>query len=158
MKEKIIAVIGIVSVGITHFTGVWSGSLITLCVCMACDFIIGLLAAGIFKNSAHTDNGGLSSRVAFSGLVKKICMLLLVGVAHWLDVLFAITYIRQGVIYAFITNEIISLVENVGLCGVPLPSVITKVIEVLQEKGTVSKLATPEIETEKELKDDNTNL
>ena len=154
MKEKITATIGVIAAGITHFIGVWSGSLITLCVCMACDFILGLLVAGIFKNSTHTDKGGLSSQVAFRGLAKKICMLLLIGVAHWLDVLFAIDYIREGVIYAFIANETISIVENVGLCGVPLPSVITKAIEVLKEKGTTSKLATPEINIDRSDKDE----
>lgn len=154
MKEKITAIIGVIAAGITHFIGVWSGSLITLCVCMACDFILGLLVAGIFKNSTHTDKGGLSSQVAFRGLAKKICMLLLIGVAHWLDVLFAIDYIREGVIYAFIANETISIVENVGLCGVPLPSVITKAIEVLKEKGTTSKLAAPEINIERSDKDE----
>lgn len=154
MKEKITAIIGVIAAGITHFIGVWSGSLITLCVCMACDFILGLLVAGIFKNSTHTDKGGLSSQVAFRGLAKKICMLLLIGVAHWLDVLFAIDYIREGVIYAFIANETISIVENVGLCGVPLPSVITKAIEVLKEKGTTSKLAAPEINIDRSDKDE----
>lgn len=154
MKEKITAIIGVIAAGITHFIGVWSGSLITLCICMACDFILGLLVAGIFKNSTHTDKGGLSSQVAFRGLAKKICMLLLIGVAHWLDVLFAIDYIREGVIYAFIANETISIVENVGLCGVPLPSVITKAIEVLKEKGTTSKLATPEINIDRSDKDE----
>ena len=154
MKEKIIAFIGVISAGITHFIGAWSGSLITLCVCMACDFVLGLLVAGIFKNSTHTDKGGLSSQVAFRGLAKKICMLLLIGVAHWLDVLFAIDYIREGVIYAFIANETISIVENVGLCGVPLPSVITKAIEVLKEKGTTNKLAAPEINIDRSDKDE----
>ena len=154
MKEKITVIIGVIAAGITHFIGVWSGSLITLCVCMVCDFILGLLVAGIFKNSTHTDKGGLSSQVAFRGLSKKICMLLLIGVAHWLDVLFAIDYIREGVIYAFIANETISIVENVGLCGVPLPSVITKAIEVLKEKGTTSKLAAPEINIDRSDKDE----
>ena len=81
-------------------------------------------------------------------------MLLLIGVAHWLDVLFAIDYIREGVIYAFIANETISIVENVGLCGVPLPSVITKAIEVLKEKGTTNKLAAPEINIDRSDKDE----
>lgn len=149
MKEKITTFIGVIAASLTHFLGVWSGSLITLCVCMVCDFVFGLLVAGIFKNSAHTSKGGLSSQVAFRGLAKKICMLLLIGVSHWLDVLFAIDYIREGVIYAFIANETISIVENVGLCGVPLPSVITKAIEVLKEKGTTSKLDTPEIDIDR---------
>lgn len=55
-------------------------------------------------------------------------------VAYRLDLVIGTTYIRDAVIIAFIANETISLVENAGLMGLPLPAVITKAIDILQKK------------------------
>lgn len=56
-------------------------------------------------------------------------------VAYRIDLILGLDYIRNAVIIAFITNELISLVENAGLMGVPLPAVITKAIDILQKKS-----------------------
>ena len=63
--------------------------------------------------------------------------LLFVLVAYRLDLVIGTNYIRDAVIIAFIANETISLVENAGLMGLPLPAVITKAIDVLQKKVEV---------------------
>ena len=61
--------------------------------------------------------------------------LLFVWVAYRIDLTIGTNYIRDAVIIAFIANELISIVENAGLMGVPMPDVIVKAIDVLQKKG-----------------------
>ena len=88
-----------------------------------------------FKNSEKSENGGLSSRVCWVGLARKVITLLFVVIAYRLDLLIGTDYIRTGVIIAFCASELISICENAGLMGVPLPSVITKAIDILKNKS-----------------------
>ena len=67
--------------------------------------------------------------------MKKLVSLLLVLVAVRLDIPLGTSYIRDAVCIAFVANELLSITENAGLLGVPLPTVITKAIELLQSKG-----------------------
>lgn len=67
-------------------------------------------------------------------LCRKCMTLIFVLVAYRLDLVIGTNYIRDAVIIAFIANETISLVENAGLMGLPLPAVITKAIDILQKK------------------------
>jgi toxin secretion/phage lysis holin len=60
-------------------------------------------------------------------------------IAHRLDILLATDYIRTTAIIGFIANEAISIIENAGLMGVPLPGVVTKAIEILKHKGDGEK-------------------
>ena len=106
----------------------------TLIIFMAIDYITGLMVAGIFKRSKKTQNGALESRAGFKGLCRKGVMLLIVLVACRLDIELHTTYIRDAVCIAFIANETISIIENAGLMGVPIPKVITKAIELLKTK------------------------
>ena len=62
-------------------------------------------------------------------------MLLFVDYLTGIDLAIGVSYIRDTVIIGFIANELISIVENAGLMGIPLPSVITKAIDVLTKKG-----------------------
>ena len=102
---------------------------------MVIDFVSGLLVAILFKNSNKTDSGTLSSQAGFKGICKKCYILLMVLVAHRLDVTLATDYIKTAVIIAFIVNELISIIENAGLMGIPIPKVITSVIDVLKKKA-----------------------
>ena len=68
-------------------------------------------------------------------MCRKCMTLIFVLVAYRIDLILGLDYIRNAVIIAFITNELISLVENAGLMGVPLPAVITKAIDILQKKS-----------------------
>ena len=65
--------------------------------------------------------------------------LVFVLVAYRLDIVIGTNYIRDAVIIAFIANEAISLIENAGLMGVPLPAVITKAVDILQKKAVESE-------------------
>ena len=106
----------------------------TLIIFMAIDYITGIMVAGIFKRSKKTQNGALESRAGFKGLCRKGVMLLIVLVACRLDVELHTTYIRDAVCIAFIANETISIIENAGLMGIPIPAPITRSIELLRNK------------------------
>lgn len=134
MKETLCAVLGAVGAGIAWLFGGWDASMVTLIVFMAIDYITGLVVAGVFKKSGKSENGGLESRAGWKGLCRKGVTLLIVFVAVRLDLLIGTTYLRDGVCIAFIVNEVISITENAGLMGVPIPAVITNAISVLKKK------------------------
>ena len=135
LKNVLCIVAGFIGAAITKLFGGWSAALTTLLIFMALDYITGLIVAGVFKNSDKTKNGRLDSRECWKGLMKKGVTLAIVIVAYRLDLLIGTNYIEEAVIIAFCANEVISLVENAGLMGIPIPAVITKAIEVLKEKS-----------------------
>lgn len=136
MKTGICSVVGAVGAAVAHFFGGWSSGLTTLFIFMAVDYISGLMVAGVFHNSPKTDSGALESRVGWKGLCRKCMTFVFVLVAYRLDLILNTNYIRDAVIIAFIANELISIVENAGLIGLPLPEVIMKAIDILQSHET----------------------
>lgn len=119
--------------------GGWDEAMKLLFCLMIADYITGMIVAVVFKNSPKTSGGGLASLEGFKGLCRKGAILCLVLIAYRLQVATGVAYIRQAVIYGFSANEMISLVENIGLMGVPLPSAITKAIEVLKKGGEANE-------------------
>lgn len=134
MKETICTIAGILGSFIAGLFGGWDASMVTLLLFMGIDCITGIMAACIGR-SAKSRSGKLSSQSCWSGLAKKCVSLLLVLVAVRLDITLGTSYIRDAVCIAFTVNELISITENAGLLGVPLPAVIAKAIELLQTKG-----------------------
>ena len=134
MKDYFLIVCGIVGGTISALFGGWNHLLTTLLVAMGVDFVTGLVVAGVFKKSQKTPNGALESNIGWKGIAKKGVTLLIVLIAHRLDLAIGTTIIRDSVVIAFIVNEVISITENAGLMGVPVPSPIKKAIEVLKEK------------------------
>ena len=127
------SLVGVVGGFVAMAFGGWSDALITLIVFMALDYVTGLIVAGIFKKSKKSENGALESRAGFKGLCRKGVALMIVLVAVRLDIIMHTTYIKDAVIIAFVANESISIIENAGLMGVPVPSVIAKAIDVLRK-------------------------
>ena len=123
-----------VGAAVSTIFGGWSEALTTLLICMVIDYITGLVVAGVFHNSPKSETGALESNAGLKGLFRKAAMLLFVLIGHRLDVAVGTTYIRDAVCIAFIANEVLSLVENAGLMGVPIPEVITNAIDVLKNK------------------------
>lgn len=138
MREGICTAVGIVGGFICSLFGGWDTALATLLMFMAIDYVSGLIVAGVFHKSNKSDTGALESRAGWKGLCRKCMSLLFVLIAHRLDLALNINYIRDAVILGFMTNELISIVENAGLMGIPLPSVITKAIDVLTKKAESS--------------------
>ena len=135
MKDGICTAIGIVGSTIASFFGGFDAALITLLIFMGVDYATGLIVAGVFHKSEKTENGALESRAGWKGLCRKGVSLLVVLVACRLDMIMGSNFIRDATVIAFIANETISIIENAGLIGVPIPSVITKAIEVLKKKS-----------------------
>ena len=134
MKQGILTIIGAVGAYIANLLGGWDAGLATLVIFMAVDYFTGLVVAGIFHKSKKTENGALSSKAGIQGIAKKIMMLLMVLVAVRLDILTGTDYIRDAVIIALCGNELISIIENAGLMGVPIPKKLKDAIEVLSRK------------------------
>ena len=135
MKHGICTIVGVVGSAIASLFGGWDAALVTLIIFMAIDYVTGLLVAGVFHKSQKTENGSLESRAGWKGLCRKCITLLMVLVATRLDIVTGTSFIRDAVVIAFIANETISLVENAGLMGAPIPEVITSAIEVLKKRG-----------------------
>lgn len=135
MKEFICMISGVIGAAITSLFGGWDAGLITLLIFMAVDYITGLLCAGVFHKSQKSDSGALESKACFKGLVRKCVILLIVLVAYRFDLIIGTNYIRDAVCIAFVVNEAISIVENAGLMGVPVPKALLNAIEVLKKKG-----------------------
>ena len=134
MKETVFAVCGIIGGALTAAFGGWDGALVTLCICMAADYATGLVVAGVFHASKKSASGTLESRAGWKGLCRKGVTLLFVLIAYRVDLALGTGYIRDGVIYGFMANELLSLIENAGLMGVPLPEVLVKAVDVLTAK------------------------
>lgn len=134
LNETVCGAAGAVGGAIAAAFGGWTHDLSWLVVFMAIDYVTGLLVAFLGK-SPKTEGGGLSSAVGWLGLVRKIATLLLVLVAHGLDVMIGVEYVKTAAVIAFMINEVLSIIENAGLLGVPMPEIFKKALEVLKGKG-----------------------
>ena len=135
MKNAVCTGAGVVGSTIAALFGGWDAALITLIIFMSIDYVTGLLVAGVFHTSEKTENGTLESRAGWKGLCRKGVSLLIVLVACRLDVVMGSNFIRDAVVIAFIANETLSIIENAGLMGVPIPAMIVKAVEVLKKKA-----------------------
>lgn len=138
-KETICTAVGVVGSAIAAAFGGWDEALVTLIIFMVIDYISGLAVAGIFHKSNKSENGALESRAGWKGLCRKCVTLLFVLIAYRLDLAIGVDYIRNAVIIGFMANELISIVENAGLMGIPLPGVIQNAIEILTQKAQNNK-------------------
>ena len=129
-----LTVIGAIGGVIAQAFGGWTSALTTLVIVMGVDYITGLIVAGVFHRSGKSKTGKLSSHAGFKGLCKKGVMLLIVLVATRLDIMIGTCFIKDSCVIAFVCNETISITENAGLMGIPIPQVITKAIDVLKSK------------------------
>lgn len=134
MKEAICTTIGLIGSALCWAFGGWDAAMAALLVCMAVDYISGSVVALVFHKSTKTESGTYNSMYGLKGLCKKGLMLLFVLVAVQTDNLLGTDYVRNAVCIGFCTNEILSIIENLGLAGIPMPQAITKALEQLQNK------------------------
>ncbi|MDD3142296.1 MAG: phage holin family protein [Lachnospiraceae bacterium] len=137
IKANTFGVVGVVGGAFAKLFGGWTTDMQTLIIFMIIDYITGFAVAAIFKKSQKTETGALQSNVGFKGLCKKCVELLFVLIAYRLDLTLGINYIKTAVVIAFIANESVSIIENAGLMGLPLPAVVTKAIDILKQKSDV---------------------
>lgn len=127
-------VVGIVGGLIAELMGGWTNDVIALFVFMGIDLITGIAVATVFKKSNKSESGAYNSKAGFIGLCRKFAIVLVIIVAHFADVLLEVDFIRSAAIIAYISNELVSIIENVGLMGVPIPSKLKQAIEILRDK------------------------
>ena len=136
VKIAICGGIGVVGSVIAEVFGGWDAAMITLVTLMIIDYIMGVLVAAVWHNSPKSETGTLESRAGWKGLCRKGVVLLIVLVAARLDIVLGTSNIvRNAAIIGYSANELISIIENAGLMGVPIPSIIQKAIDVLQKKA-----------------------
>ena len=111
------------------FLGGCDGLLYALLAFVVIDYITGVMCAIVNKK--------LSSEVGFKGLFKKILIFALVGIGHILDsqVIGSGSVLRTAVIFFYLSNEGISLVENAAFLGLPIPGKLKAVLEQLHERS-----------------------
>jgi len=123
---SVTAVIGTI---FTYAFGAWPQSLTVLLVAMGIDYLTGVAAA-------MKEKKGLNSHIGSWGLTRKGLTLLIVLLAHQIDLLLNLDGVTMsGAIYFYLANELISITENYGRLGLPLPNRLRQVIEVLKDKG-----------------------
>ena len=134
MPIKIFILSGAACVGaaIASLFGGWNGAMTTLVILMLIDYVTGIIVAGVFHNSPKCSGGALSSAVGFKGICRKFVILLIVVVACRVDLLLDTNIIRDATCIGFCANELVSLTENAGLMGIPLPRKLVEAIEVLR--------------------------
>lgn len=112
-----------------YFLGGFDGLLYALVVFMAADYITGVMCAVSDKK--------LSSAVGFKGICRKVLILMLVGIANLLDVQVIGTgaVIRTAVIFFYLSNEGVSLLENAAHLGLPIPEKLKEVLAQLHERA-----------------------
>jgi toxin secretion/phage lysis holin len=152
LRETICAIAGTIGGLAIWMFGGWNASLTTLLLFMGIDYVTGLLVAGVFKRSPKTASGGLQSKIGWKGLFKKGVVLLLVMAAARIDIALETTYIRNAVCIGFACNELISIIENAGLMGIPLPDALLNAVDILQKKTTTN------YNKEEETKNDDTDV
>ena len=114
---------------IGYFLGGCDGLLYALIAFVVIDYITGVMCAII--------NRELSSAVGFKGIFRKVLIFLLVGIANIIDVQVIGTgaVLRTAVIFFYISNEGVSLLENAGHLGLPIPEKIKTVLEQLHDRA-----------------------
>ena len=135
IQDIVAVIIGAVGGVFTTLFGGWSAGMTTLIIFMIIDYFSGLIVAGVFKQSPKSNSGALESGAGWKGLCRKGMTLLFVLIAYRLDLMIGTNYIRDAVVIGFCVNELLSIVENAGLMGLPLPPIIVKALDVLRTKA-----------------------
>lgn len=131
MKDTVSTAVGFAAGIISWLVGGFDTPVLALIICMAVDYLTGLIVAGVFHASTKTAGGGLDSSVGWKGLVRKCVTLLLVVVANLADVLLNQCCVRDAVVIGFCANECISILENAGNMGIRIPAALTSALEKL---------------------------
>lgn len=129
MEENIFKTIVAVGGSMVSFLfGGWSSLLSILLVFVAIDYASGFLAAA--------KEGKLNSEVGLWGIAKKVFVFVIVAAAHMVDLALGDgNLFRDAAIFFYLANELLSIIENAGKLGVPIPTKLKSAVEVLKGKG-----------------------
>ncbi|HIY06178.1 MAG TPA: phage holin family protein [Candidatus Evtepia faecigallinarum] len=135
LKNSVLAGLAAVGSFLAGALGGWDAPLALLVALMAADYLTGVLVAAVWQRSDKSATGALDSKAGFRGLVKKGMILLLVWLGVLLDEAVGAGYVRMAVVLFFLGNEGLSLLENLGLMGIPFPAFLRRALEALREQG-----------------------
>lgn len=128
MKEIFCSIVAGISTGLVYLWGGFDVALQCLLIAIVLDYISGIIKAFVLKQ--------LSSSIGLKGILKKVGILVVVALAVLIDrVTGESGAIRTLVIYYFVANEGLSIIENVGLAGLPIPKSIKEALEALKKQG-----------------------
>ena len=115
--------------GLGYFLGGWDGFLYALLTFVVIDYVTGLMCAVLDKK--------LSSEVGFRGIFKKVLIFSLVSIGHIVDqsVIGEGSVIRTAVIFFYLSNEGVSILENAAHIGLPVPQKLKEVLEQLHDRS-----------------------
>lgn len=132
MKEFICAAIAGLGTFLTFIFGDWDVALQCLVIAVALDYISGVIKAFVNKE--------LSSKIGLKGLLKKVGVFVIVALAVLIDKITGESgAVRTLVIYYFVANEGLSIVENLSEAGLPIPDVIKKALKSLKNEAKGKK-------------------
>lgn len=115
---------------ISYFSGGWSALLQVLLVFVIIDYITGVLASAL--------EGKLNSAIGAKGIAKKVFIFVIVAVAHLVDTSLGEAHVfRDATIFFYLANELLSILENAGRVGLPIPPMISKAVQVLQGRSDI---------------------
>ncbi len=138
LKNAVCAGCGVVLSALAQLFGGWDAALAALLVFMAADYITGVTAAAVFHRSKKTEDGTLESRAGWKGLVRKGVTLAVVLAAARLDAVVGSDFIRDAAVIGFTANEGLSILENAGLMGVPIPRAVVSALHVLRDRADMA--------------------
>ena len=128
MKELFCSILAGIGTGLVYLWGGFDVAMQCLLIAIALDYVSGIIKAFVLKQ--------LSSSVGFKGIIKKVSVLVIVALAVLIDrVTGESGAIRTLVIYYFVANEGLSIIENVGLAGLPIPKSIKEALKALKKQG-----------------------
>lgn len=113
----------------------WDDAVAALVAAMAVDYISGVIAAYLNPCLA------LNSQKGFRGICKKILILLLVSLAHLIDIATSLHIVHLVAVWFFLGNEGLSIIENAAKCGVPVPAKLRDTLEQLSAEKDVRRKA-----------------
>lgn len=141
MKNVILAALAAAGSIIAESLGGWDAAMKLLVYAMAADYLTGVLIAAVWHRSSKSETGALDSKAGFKGLLRKGMIFLVIWLGVLLDNALGVSYIRTAVILFFLGNEALSLLENLGIMGVPYPEFLRRALEALRDKGDEGEAA-----------------
>ncbi|WP_239617596.1 phage holin family protein [Cohnella mopanensis] len=136
MQVQAGAITAIMGAMVSFSFGIWNESLTFLLVLMAIDYFTGVTAA-------IKEGSGLNSNVGFWGLFKKGLILLVLIIAHRLDLILGVDAVMGSAVFFYMMNELLSVIENYGRLGLPLPEQLKRIVLVLRDRAGESKPDVP---------------
>ena len=128
MKELFCSILAGIGTGLVYLWGGFDVAMQCLLVAIVLDYVSGIIKAFVLKQ--------LSSSIGFKGILKKFGVLVVVALAVLIDrVTGESGAIRTLVIYYFVANERLSIIENMGLAGLPIPKSIKEALKALKKQG-----------------------